>query len=307
MNYPQHCLFAAFFLFVAGTLCAQVPDGYYTGAGGKRGAELKTALFQIIKDPQVVAYADLWEVFQLTDSQKNNKVWDMYSDDPEKGAEYLYDFRNDRCGSYRKEGDCYNREHILPKSWFKGSFPLETDLFHLYPADGYVNNRRSNLPFGEAGITYWESSNGSRIGQNTFEDYTKTIFEPVDAYKGDFARTFFYVVTAYEDQLPSWDSDQVGGSRYPGFSDWSLRLMLKWHREDPVSIKEVRRNEEVYRIQNNRNPYIDYPELAEYVWGDFKTTAFEPSSLSDSFLKIECSPFERWLQDVKLFFKRNNP
>ena len=307
MNYLQHCLIAAFFLFVAGTLGAQVPNSYYTGAEGKRGAELKTALFQIIKDPQVVAYADLWEVFLLTDSQKNNKVWDMYSDNPEKGAEYLYDFRNDRCGSYRKEGDCYNREHILPKSWFKGSASLESDLFHLYPADGYVNNRRGNLPFGEAGITYWESSNGSRIGQNTFGNYTKTIFEPIDAYKGDFARTYFYVVTAYEEQLSQWDSDQVGGSRYPGFSDWSLRLMLKWHREDPVSIKEVRRNEEVYRIQKNRNPYIDYPELAEYVWGDFKTTAFEPSSLSDSFLKIECSPFERWLLDVKLFFKRDNP
>lgn len=290
----------------AGILCAQVPDGYYAGAEGKGGAELKTALFRIIKDPRVIPYADLWEIFQLTDRQKNNKVWDMYSDIPEKGAKYLYDFRNNRCGSYRKEGDCYNREHILPKSWFKGSESLESDLFHLYPADGYVNNRRGNLPLGEAGITYWESSNGSRIGRNTFGNYRKTIFEPIDAYKGDFARSYFYVVTAYEEQLPLWNSDQVGGSRYPGFSDWSLHLMLKWHREDPVSIKEVRRNEVVYRIQKNRNPYIDYPELAEYVWGDFRTTAFESSSLSDSFLKIEYSPFERWLQDVKLFFKRNN-
>ncbi len=307
MNYSQHYLFAAFFLFVTGTLSAQVPSGYYAGAEGKRGSELKTALFQIIKDPQVVPYADLWEVFLLTDSQKNNKVWDMYSDNPEKGAEYLYDFRNDRCGSYRREGDCYNREHILPKSWIKGSELLESDLFHLYPADGYVNNRRGNLPLGEVGITYWESSNGSRIGQNVFGNYTKTVFEPIDAYKGDFARTYFYMVTAYEEQLPLWNSDQVGGNRYPGFSDWSLRLMLKWHREDPVSIKEERRNEEVYRIQKNRNPYIDYPELAEYVWGDFRTTSFESSALSDSFLKIECSPFERWLQDVKLFFKRNNP
>ncbi|MCE5205541.1 MAG: endonuclease [Porphyromonadaceae bacterium] len=306
MNYSKYSLFTALFLFVADILCAQVPNGYYAGAEGKRGPELKTALFQIIKDPQVIPYADLWEIFKWTDNQKNDKVWDMYSDIPEKGAKYLYDFRKNRCGSYHREGDCYNREHILPKSWFKGSESLESDLFHLYPTDGYVNNRRGNLPLGEAGITYWESSNGSKVGQNTFGNYRKTIFEPIDAYKGDFARIYFYVVTAYEEQLPRWNSDQVGGSRYPGFSDWSLDLMLKWHREDPVSIKEVRRNEAVYRIQKNRNPYIDYPELAEYVWGNFKNAAFESSSLSDSFLKIEYSPFERWLQDVKLFFKRNN-
>ncbi len=307
MSYSHHSILTAFFLFVTGTLSSQVPEGYYADADGKRGAELKTALFQIIKDPQVVSYASLWEFFRVTDAQRNNKVWDMYSDEPGKGPEYLYDFRNNRCGSYRREGDCYNREHTLPRSCFKGTESLESDLFHLYPTDGYVNNRRGDLPFGEAGITYWQSSNGSKIGQNTFGGYTQTIFEPIDAYKGDFARTLFYVVTAYEDQLSLWRSDQVGGSRYPGFSDWSLHLMLKWHREDPVSIKEVRRNEEVYRIQKNRNPYIDYPELVEYVWGDFKTSCFEPASLSDSFLKIECSPFERWLQDVKGYFKRNNP
>lgn len=306
MNYSPQSLLALLFLYISGTLAAQVPNDYYASAEGKKGAELKTALFEIIKNPQVVPYTDLWELFRITDSKKNNKVWDMYSDNPENGAGYLFDFSNHRCGSYRKEGDCYNREHTLPKSWYNESEELHSDLFHLYPTDGYVNNRRGNLPFGEAGITFWESSNGSKIGQNTFGDYTQTIFEPIDAYKGDFARTFFYLVTAYEDLLPLWHSDQVGGSSYPGFSNWSLNLMLKWHREDPVSIKEVRRNEKVYQIQKNRNPYIDYPELVEYVWGDFKTTSFETSALSDSFLKIECSPFERWLQDMKGLLKRNN-
>jgi endonuclease I len=228
----------------------------------------------------------------------------MYSDDPEEGAIYHFDFRDNRCGSSRAEGDCFNREHSLPRSWFKGTKLLESDLFHLYPTDGYVNNRRSNLPFGEAGITYWESSNGSKVGQNTFGNYTKTIFEPIDEYKGDFARTYFYVVTAYEDKVPQWRSDQVGGSRYPGFSDWSLSLLLKWHREDPVSLKEVRRNEEVYRIQDNRNPYIDYPELAEYVWGESISEIFQPDLLSDSFLVIECSPFERWLKGMSSLFKQ---
>ena len=121
------------------------------------------------------------------------------------------------------------------------------------------------------------------------------MFEPIDEYKGDFARTYFYLVTAYEDVLSSWRSEKVGGEAYPGFSDWSLELLLKWHREDPVSIKEVRRNEEVYKIQGNRNPYIDYPDLPEYVWGVLYDEAFSTNSLSDSFYLIEYSPFERWL------------
>ena len=146
-------------------------------------------------------------------------------------------FRRSRCGSYRKEGDCYNREHTLPRSWFQKNRLLESDLFHLYPADGFVNNRRGNLPFGEVGIILWESTNGSKVGQNTFGDYTKMVFEPIDEYKGDFARTFFYLVTAYENEVVRWNSDQVGNSNYPGLSDWSLHMLLKWHREDPVSIK----------------------------------------------------------------------
>lgn len=306
MNYNPQSLFVILFLCISSALTAQVPSDYYANAEGKRGAELKTALFEIIKNPQVASYADLWELFQLTDSKKNNIVWDIYSDDPENGAEYHFDFSKYRCGSYRKEGDCYNREHTLPKSWFNESKELDSDLFHIYPTDGYVNNRRGNLPFGEVGITFWESSNGSKIGQNTFGDYTQTIFEPIDAYKGDIARTFFYLVTAYEDMVPRWQSDQVGGSPFPGFRNWSLLLMLKWHREDPVSIKEVRRNEEIYKIQKNRNPYIDYPELIEYVWGDLRTTNFHSSALFDSFLKIEYSPFERWLQDMKGLLKRTN-
>lgn len=303
MNYSPGSIIAVIILFLSFSLSAQVPDGYYSIASGKSGAELKTALYHIIREPNVVTYSQLWKAFETTDASRDNKVWDMYSDDPEDGAIYHYDFRNNRCGSSRAEGDCFNREHSLPRSWFKGTRSLESDLFHLYPTDGYVNNRRSNLPFGEAGITYWESSNGSKVGQNSFGNYTKTIFEPIDEYKGDFARTYFYVVTAYEDKVAHWRSDQVGGSSYPGFSDWSLLLLLKWHREDPVSLKEVRRNEEVYKIQDNRNPYIDYPNLAELIWGKSMSDIFQPEVLTDSFMVIEYSPFERWLRGMTNLFK----
>lgn len=282
-------------LFVSFSLNAQVPNRFYSLAEGKKGAELKTALFHIIRNPKVVTYSELWKAFETTDSKKNNEVWDIYSYNDDGTADYYFAFSIDRCGSYKKEGDCYNREHLLPRSWYSGSKLLESDLYHVYPTDGYVNNQRGNLPFGEVGITIWESTNGSKIGQNTLGNYTKTVFEPIDEFKGDIARSFLYMVTAYEDIVQQWSSDQLDGSSYPAFNDWSLELLLKWHREDPVSLKEVRRNEEVSKIQGNRNPYIDYPELVEYVWDSNSSIAFDSDILIDSFILIEYSPFERWL------------
>lgn len=282
---------------------AQVPEGYYDAAAGKSGAELKTALFSIIKSPKVISYSRLWKAFEKTDARANGKVWDMYSAHRIGGGHY-FDFLADRCGTYKTEGDCYNREHSVPKSWFKEAPPMHSDLFHLYPTDGYVNNRRGNLPFGEVGITYWTSANGSKVGQNTAGNYTKTVFEPVDEYKGDFARTYFYMVTAYEDKIENWRSDQIGGKAYPGFTPWSLEMLLRWHRDDPVSDKEIRRNEEVFKIQKNRNPYIDYPQLAEYVWGRRVQSAFSPDAEASSLFLEEYSPFERWLQWMGKFFNR---
>lgn len=299
MKYSLYSMLTTILLFVSFALYGQVPEGYYSSAVGKQGASLKSALFEIIKDPEVVSYAQLWGAFEKTDTRRNNRIWDIYSDQPDREAAYYHDSRNGRCGTFRAEGDCYNREHTLPRSWFHKNRSLESDLFHVYPTDGYVNNRRSNLPFGEVGITLWESTNGSKVGQNTFGNYTKTVFEPIDEYKGDIARTYFYLVTAYEEVVVDWTSDQLGGTTYPGFSEWSLEMMLKWHREDPVSIKEVRRNEEVYKIQGNRNPFIDYPHLVEHVWGDMQELPFDSNGYYDSFMQIECSPFERWLEQMK--------
>lgn len=248
---------------------------YYEPANGKNGATLKTALFQIIGKHKTIPYADIWSAFEKTDLRSDGSIWDMYSDIPNGKPKYSFQPDKKRCGNYRKEGDCYNREHSLPKSWFGGAEPMHSDLFHVYPTDGYVNNRRRNLPFGEVGIFSWESTNGSRIGQNTFGNYTRTVFEPIDEYKGDFARTYFYMVTAYEDVVSGWKSAQVGGNKYPGMKEWSVQLFLKWHREDPVSEKERNRNEAVFLIQENRNPFIDYPELVEHVWGSKKDAPFK--------------------------------
>ncbi len=252
-------------------LQAQAPAGYYNAASGKSGAGLKTALFNIVTNHTVRSYSDLWEDFRKTDMRADGKVWDMYSDMTN------YTFGKEQGLNYKGEGDAYNREHSFPKSWFNDAKPMYTDLFHLYPTDGYVNNRRSNYPFGEVKNTTWTSHGDfCKLGSSAVPGYSGTVFEPADEYKGDFARTYFYMATCYEDKIASWSSPMLAGNKYPAYSSWAVTMLLRWAAEDPVSQKEIDRNNAVYRIQKNRNPYIDYPGLERYVWGDRKTTPFNP-------------------------------
>jgi endonuclease I len=272
-KYTLKTVLFACLLFVPTTVPAQIPDGYYSPVDGKQERAVKTALFHIISDHTELTYKDLWTAFTDTDAKPNGKVWDMYSDNPNGAPAYEFTFITDQCGNYQKESDCYNREHSFPKSWFDDAFPMYTDLFHLYPTDGYVNGKRSNYPFGEVNAPSWTSSNGSKLGNNATAGYSKTVFEPVDAYKGDFARTYFYMVTCYEDKVANWKSteaqESLAGNSYPAFKQWAIDVLLKWHRNDPVSQKEIDRNNVIYTLyQHNRNPYIDHPELVEYIWGD---------------------------------------
>ncbi|MDR2927703.1 MAG: endonuclease [Cytophagaceae bacterium] len=247
---------------------AQIPEDYYNIAEEKTGAELKTALHQIIKNHQSLSYSQVWNAFKDTDKKTNGKVWDMYSDIPGGTPPYEYTFVTDQCGNYNSENDCYNREHSFPKSWFNDASPMYTDLFHLYPTDGYVNGRRGNHPFGETNNATWTSMNGSKVGRCSVSGYSGTVFEPIDEYKGDFARTYFYMATRYEDKIAGWDSDMLNSTAFPAFSSWALQLLLQWHLQDPVSFKEIDRNNAVYEYQQNRNPFIDHPEFVECIWAD---------------------------------------
>lgn len=192
---------------------------------------------------------------QKTDVREDGRVWDMYS----SSSDFI--FIDDQCGTYKKEEDCYNREHSFPKSWFNDDYPMYTDLFHLYPTDGYVNNQRGNYPFGETNGEKYKSNGGfSKLGKSTVSGYSGIVFEPADEYKGDFARSYFYMVTCYENRITTWNSDMLDGKSYPGFAQWALDMLLRWAAEDPVSEKETARNNKVYGIQGNRNPYIDFPD-----------------------------------------------
>ena len=268
----------AFLLLTFSCSHAQQPstsDDYYRQADGKKGAQLKTALCGIIYNRTELSYDDLWKAFFSTDVREDGKIWDMYSN--------ATNFTPVTKGSnYSKEGDCYNREHSWPNSWFGGKvMPMYTDLHHLYPTDGYVNNRRSNYPFGETkGERYKSANNFSKLGACTYAGYTGIVFEPNDEYKGDFARTYFYMVTCYEEKLADWYQNYtesrptIDGSTYPGLTSWQLEMLMKWAAQDPVSQKEVDRNNAVYEIQHNRNPFIDYPGLEQYIWGDLKDKVF---------------------------------
>jgi endonuclease I len=188
----------------------------------------------------------------------------MYSDVPGGNPAYVYNFGVDQCGNYSGEGDCYNREHSFPKSWFNDSPPMASDLFQIYPTDGYVNGQRSNYPYGEVGSANWTGTNGSKRGSCAFPGYNGIVFEPIDAYKGDLARTYFYMVTCYKDNVSGWSSPMLSGNN---FSAWARDLLVQWHVQDPVSSKETDRNEAVYDVQENRNPFIDNPEWVEDIWG----------------------------------------
>lgn len=263
-------IFTFLSLIIAFQISAQAPANYYTNAEGKADAALKTALFGIIGGPSVTSYTGLWTAFRDTDRRADGKVWDIYSNTTK------YVFVTDQCGNYSGEGDCYNREHSFPKSWFSDASPMYSDLYHLYPSDGYTNGRRSNHPFSEVGSISWSSNNQfSKLGASNFPGYDGTAFEPNDIYKGDMARTYFYMVTAYENRISTWGSPHLNGTTYPAFNSWSIELLLKWHRQDPVSQKEIDRNNSIhYGHQSNRNPFIDYPELAEHIWGNRKGTAW---------------------------------
>ncbi len=253
-----------FYLLLHLPLASQPPAGYYDTAEGLYGQALKTALNNIIKNHQALTYNALWQAFYQTDRKPNDKVWDMYSDIPGGTPAYEYTFFVNQCGNYNAEGQCYNREHSWPASWFNNLTPMYTDLFHIVPTDGYVNNRRGNFPFGEVNSPTWISTNGSKLGPSVTPGYSGTVFEPISPYKGDFARGLFYMSVRYMGQDAGW----AGSAMTQGaeIRPWAVTMLLRWHQQDPVSQKEITRNNAIYALQQNRNPFIDRPEFAVRLW-----------------------------------------
>lgn len=275
-------------------LSAQIPSGYYDKAKGKSGNELKTALHDIIKGHTALSYDGLWNAFKTTDVKSNGKVWDMYSDKPGLTPDYEYTFGSNQCGNYNSEADCYNREHSYPKSWFNDLTPAYSDLFHLVPTDGYVNGKRSNYAFGEVGTASWTSTNGSKLGTSSFPGFSGTVFEPIDTFKGDFARNILYMSVRYYKEDSGWSSSDM--TTKSEIKSWAVQLLKKWHTNDKVSAKEINRNDKVYGFQKNRNPFIDHPEYFVEIWDTL--TAPSASEAKPNSLDTVIVTFDRIIDDI---------
>ena len=266
----QHSLLLVLAMIVGLSATAAIPSGYYNNAKGKSDQALMTALHSIIKGHTKRTYDNLWTDFRTTDCN-GTTIIDRYSD-----TQFTYN--TDKCGTYSGVGDCYNREHSIPNSWWGGSSSdtAYTDLHHMFPVDGFVNSKRGNYPFGDCntGTVYGTGM----LGPCAFSGYSGTVFEVADEYKGDFARVYFYFATRYMMRMSNYTistgSVVFTSSTYLGLTTWAINQLLEWHRNDPVSALETTRNDAVYGIQHNRNPYVDNPELVEYIWGNMKGNAW---------------------------------
>ena len=288
-----------------------IPAGYYDAATGLTCQPLKTALKNIITNgANVLTYTPgLWNLYLYSDQHRNDAntatiIWDMYSDNPTGPEPYTFTYGTNQCGSYTGEGQCYNREHSTPQSWFSSASPMVSDAHHIFPTDGKVNANRSNYPYGEVTNISVPSQNGSNLGTGNNFGYTGTVFEPINEYKGDFARAGLYMATRYEDEIigTNWsgngsanacflstaDQPDAAIRRLRIYDEWELRTFLKWAANDPVSQKEIDRNNAIYYqavnigsstvAQNNRNPFVDHPEYLVQV---YQCTGLLPVTLID--------------------------
>lgn len=271
---------------------AQTPRDYYSGLNGKSGASLKTAVYNAIKDAQVLEYGSgsgsTWEGFYTTDRNADNTVVDRYSNDTRS-----FDSKGSAVSGM-------NIEHSFPKSWWGGSkVQAYKDLYNLMPCEQKINSSKSNYPMGK--VTNVKTTNGCTnigTGSNGYQ-----LWEPADKWKGDFARGYMYMATAYQNY--TWQGTQalqiLQNNTYPTLQQWAYTLYLEWARTDTPDELEIARNAAVAAIQGNRNPFVDFPNLMEYIWGDSTDVAFniettmKTISLGDG---TPSEPTEEYIYDI---------
>ena len=271
----KQIIFFLTFLFVSVSAFAQIPTGYYNTATGT-GYVLKTQLYNKIKNHTNVSYGGLWTAYSTTDRdnqyENDNTILDLYSENPTGTDPVIFNYATNQCGTYTTQGMCYNREHIIPQSIFASASPMLSDAHFVVPVDGYVNGMRSDNPHGNVAVASWTSLNGSKRGTSGVIGYTGTVFEPLDAFKGDIARMYFYFATRYENLVASYTSyPMFNSTSNQVFSNAFLNMLIAWHNLDPVNAHEISRNNAIYALQNNRNPFIDHPEYVGMIWGGTST------------------------------------
>ncbi len=246
---------------------ATAQEQYYRKAEGLRGTELKEALHNLIQPTFVLDYGGgvgkTWSGFWQTDQMEDMQVRDRYSNT----VRY---FNPDMSAVSNM-----NIEHIWANSWW-GHVKNNAyqDLFNLYPADATANGRKSNNPIGIVDGTIAYTNGVTKVGKSTSyrADSLITVWEPADQWKGDFARTYFYMATCYSHMTSLWTTTEGLLTVDPNspllMRPWVYNLMLEWAEADPLDEIEQDRCDAICEIQGNRNPFVDYPELCYYIWGD---------------------------------------
>ena len=252
--------------------------GYYNAMDGKSREALKAAAKQCVENHTMLNYTDLPDYWQYSDVYPDlvngcKRWWDMYSDN-------VYLISKSQTARSSFSANKMQREHSVPKSWWKNSAgsveytPAYSDMWNLYPSDGPANQAKSNYPFGICASTTFD--NGvTKVGRAAtgYGGGSSIVFEPGDEYKGDFARGIFYMATVYSDL--NWVYTYMfRNDSYPSLQTWAYQMLLQWARQDPVDQKEIDRNDAVEKSQGNRNPFVDFPELAEYIWGTRTSETF---------------------------------
>ena len=272
---------------------AQIPANYYDSANGLTGYALKSELKTITTNGhQSRTYDQLYDGDGISGSngyidthsdiavasgnnyENDGTILDMYSENPSGSDSYNFTHGNNQCGNQSSEGDCYNREHLIPQSSFNSALPMQSDIHTVIPTDGRVNNFRGSLVFGTVNSPNWTSLNGSKRGTSAMSGYSGTVFEPIDEFKGDIARALLYFAVRYEDTVNGYTSfEMFDGSNDAVFFTWAIEVLLDWHYNiDPVDQRERDRNNAAYNFQNNANPFVDHPEYASMIWNPVTDT-----------------------------------
>lgn len=284
---------------------AQIPSNYYDSANGLSGFALKSQLKSIISNGHNArSYDQLYDGSGISGSngyvdthsdldvagganyENDGTVLDFYSENPTGTDPYNFIHNVDEGGNQNSEGDCYNREHLIPQSSFNSAYPMQSDIHHVIPTDCRVNNYRGSYPFGNVGSVDLTSMNGSKRGSSAMPGYSGIVFEPIDEFKGDIARAVLYFATRYEDTVDNYTSfDMFNGTEDQVFYPWAIDVLLDWHYNvDPVDQRERERNDAAYNFQGNANPFVDHPEYANMIWNPTPDTEAptDPTNLTAS-------------------------
>ncbi len=292
-------LFGTIVFWALGLMAEAIPANYYDAIDGKQDSVLKTTLSLLVRGGERYEYGTnqyhsssnppewekgdfkaygTWQALPLTDMHPDGVIWDMYSN--------CVRYFPNKLG---ESGCSLNIEHCLPKSWWGGTVnEAYKDLFNLNPSDQRANSQKSNYAPGhvQKGDKF---DNGSfRMDSKTKSLYNYICWEPAEEYRGDFARTYFFMATAYEYLEWTAYTDYISNASYLMFSETIQQVLLDWHRADPVSDKEICRADRISDIQHNRNPFIDYPELVEYIWGNKKGQAVNLAALQCTYKADAC-------------------